>query len=78
MTIPGYFQVFAGVDYANDILAFQDAEEYVAFHIGLDVPIFEHASVTLVYSSRDMDMKSGPGNWTLEDDALRAGLKIQF
>ncbi len=78
LTLPGSFKVFGGIDYANKILSFQDTEDYMALHLGLGVPLFEHASVIMEYSNYDMDMNDGPGHWSLNDDEFRIGLSMKF
>jgi len=78
MTISGSFEVFIGLDYANDILSFLDTDDYFAFHTGVDIPLFEHAAVILEYSVYDMDMTSGPGRWELDDELFRIGLSVSF
>lgn len=78
LVLPGAFQVYGGIDYANEILSFLDTEDYLAFHFGLGIPLFEHASIIMEYSIYDMDMTSGPGAWSLDDDLLRLGLFMKF
>lgn len=78
MVLPGAFEVFMGLDYANDILSFQDSDDYLAFHLGLGVPLFQHAVVVMEYSVYNMDMTSGPGGWELDDDRFRIGLSMNF
>lgn len=78
MALPGSFEVYMGLDYANEILSFMDIEDYLAFHVGVDIPLFERASVIMEYSVYDMDMKSGPGAWDLDDDRFRIGLSLSF
>jgi hypothetical protein len=78
MTLPGSFDVFLGIDYANKILSFMDTDDYFAFHTGVDIPLFERASVIMEYSVYDMDMESGPGSWTLDDERFRIGLSLKF
>lgn len=78
MALPGSFEVFMGLDYANDILSFQDTDDYLAFHLGLGVPLFQHAAVVMEYSVYNMDMTSGPGRWELDDDLFRIGLSLKF
>ena len=78
MALPGSFEVFMGLDYANKILSFLDTEDYFAFHFGLDIPLFQMASVIMEYSIYDMDMSRGPGSWDLDDDRFRIGLSLKF
>lgn len=78
MVLPGAFEVFMDLDYANDILSFQDTENYVGLCFGIGVPLFQHAAVFMDYSIYDMDMTSGPGHWNMEDDLFRVGLSMSF
>lgn len=78
MTLPGSFEVFMGLDYANDILSFLDADDYLAFRMGVEIPLFQHAAVILEYSAFDMDMTAGPGPWDMDDDLFRFGLSMSF
>ena len=78
MIVPGSFKMFSGIDYANDILSFLDTKNYFSFHVGFGIPIFEHATIMAIYSYYKMDMSPKTGDWTLEDDAFRAGLEIRF
>jgi hypothetical protein len=78
MTIPGSFELFLGLDYANEILSFMDTEDYMALHFGIEIPLFEHAAVVVEFSDYDMDMSSGPGEWDLDDDRFRLGLMLRF
>jgi len=78
MTMPGSLDVFMGLDYANEILSFQDTEDYLAFHFGTDIPLFDLASVILEYSAYYMDMTAGPGSWELNDGRFRIGLSLKF
>ena len=78
MVLPGSFKLFGSIDYANDILSFQDTENYLAFHFGIDMPLFQHAAVSMEYSVYEIDMTSEVADWCLEDDAFRVGLSIHF
>jgi hypothetical protein len=78
MALPGSFEVYMGFDYANEILSFMDTDDYLAFHFGVDIPLFERASVIMEYSTFDMDMKDNPGPWSLDDDRFRIGLSLNF
>jgi hypothetical protein len=78
MVFPGSIELYGGVDYANDILSFQDTEDYLSYHFGIGIPLFQHAAVVVEYSAYDIGMMSEAGNWRLEDDAFRVGLSIKF
>jgi hypothetical protein len=78
LVLPGAFKVYGGVDYSNEILSFLDTHDYLGFQFGLGIPLFEHASIIAEYSIYDMDMESGPGDWTLDDDEFRMGLFMKF
>jgi hypothetical protein len=78
MVLPGAFELFGSIEYANEILSFQDTEDYLAFHFGIDIPLFQHAAIVMEYSVYDIDMTSESGDWWFEDDAFRAGLLIRF
>lgn len=78
MVLPGSFELYGGIDYANDIMSFQDTEDYLSYHFGIGIPLFQHAAVVMEYSAYDIGMTSEAGDWRLEDDAFRAGLSIRF
>jgi hypothetical protein len=78
MALPGSFELYMGIDYANKILSFMDTKDYLAFHFGVDIPLFERASVIMEYSVYDMDMEAGPGPWSLDDERFRFGLSMNF
>jgi hypothetical protein len=78
MALPGSFDIYMGFDYANKIMSFMDAEDYVAFHFGVDIPLFERAAVIMEYSVYNMDMNEGPGSWRLDDERFRVGLSMNF
>lgn len=76
--LPDSVEVFMGFDYANKILSFKDIDDYLAFHFGVGIPLFESVAVVLEYSVYDLDMNSGPGAWHLDDDRFRIGFSLNF
>jgi hypothetical protein len=76
--LPEPIDVYMGFDYANRILSFRDIDDYLAFHFGVDIPLFERVAVIMEYSAYDLDMSSGPGSWHLDDDRVRIGFSLNF
>lgn len=76
MPIP--FEVFGGLTYSPEVLSFRDTENYLSYRLGVGVRIVPNATVSLEYVEYDMDMEAGPGQWNLDDDAIRLGLAMRF
>ncbi len=75
---PVPIEVFAGFAYAPEILSFRDAEEYMAYHVGVGVRIVQNASIILKYNSYDVDMETKGIPWDLDDSNVRLGLVMRF
>ena len=76
--IPIPIEVFSDLTYAPDLLSFQDTEKYLEGSIGVGVHIIKNASLTLTYTAYDVDMENGPGDWSLDEEVLRAGIVMRF
>ncbi len=71
-------EAYVGISYAPQILSFGDNENYLAYHVGLAFYIMDNAALVAEYDAYDVDMESGPGEWTLDDNVFRFGLKMHF
>jgi hypothetical protein len=76
--IPTPLEVFAGLTYAPEIMSFRDTEDFLAYYFGIGVRIVQNASIILKYSAYDVDMEAGPGEWDLDENAIRLGLVMRF
>lgn len=76
--IPIPVEVFGAVTWAPEPLAFEDTEMYLEFKIGVGVHIMRNASIVASYTNYHIDMTSGPGDWTLDDDPFQIGLSMRF
>lgn len=71
-------EVFSNMTWSPDPLAFLDIEAFLEFNLGVGIRIIKNASVIATYSNYHMEMNSGPGDWTLNDDAFRLGVVLRF
>ncbi len=76
MPIP--LEVFTDLTYAPKMLSFQDTETFTQASLGVGVHIISNASIVLTYTAYDVDMEDGPGNWTLDENVIRAGVVLRF
>jgi hypothetical protein len=76
--VPIPIEIFSQLTYAPEPLSFQDTKLFTEMSLGVGVHIIKNAAVTLTYTSYDIDMENGPGNWTLDKDVLRAGVVMRF
>lgn len=76
--IPIPIEVFGGLTWAPEPLAFEEAETYLEFNIGVGVHIMRKASIVASYTNYHIEMDSGPGDWTLDDDLFQVGLSMRF
>ncbi len=76
--IPIPFEIFGGVTWAPGPLTFEDAGNYLEFNVGVGVRIIRNASIVASYTNYRIEMDSGPGDWTFEDDLFRVGLVMRF
>lgn len=76
MPIP--LEFFTDITYAPELMSFRDTEEYTEASIGVGVHIIKNASLTLTYTVYDVDMENGPGNWSLDENVIRAGVVMRF
>lgn len=71
-------EIFSNIAWSPDPLAFLDTEEFIEFNLGVGIRIIKNASVIATYSNYHLKMNSGPGDWTMNDDAFRAGVVLRF
>jgi hypothetical protein len=76
--IPVPMEIFGGLTWAPRTLTFMDTEDYFEFNAGIGFRIIPSASIVGTYTKYDVEMESGPGDWTLSDDVLRVGLVMRF
>ncbi len=76
--VPIPLEVFADLTYAPEPLSFRDTEDYLSMDLGIALRIIQNASVLLEYSLYEVDMESGPGDWTLDEGAIRLGILMRF
>ena len=76
--MPVPVEVFTGIAYAPEILSFRDAEQYLAYHIGIGVRIVQNASIVLKYNAYDVDMDSEGRKWDIDNSNFRFGLVMRF
>jgi hypothetical protein len=72
------FELSGNLTWSPDPLAFLDTEEFLEFNFGVGVRIIKNASVIATYSNYHVEMNSGPGDWTLNDEAFRVGVVLRF
>jgi hypothetical protein len=71
-------EIFSNVTWAPDPLAFIDTESFLEFNLGAGIRIIKNASIIVTYSNYHVEMTSGPGDWTLNDDVFRLGVILRF
>lgn len=71
-------EVFGGFSLAPEIMSFWDCENFRELKLGVGIRIVKNASVQVSYTNHRINMNSGPGDWTLNEDALRAGIALRF
>ncbi|MBR9982492.1 MAG: hypothetical protein KFF50_15785 [Desulfatitalea sp.] len=76
MPIP--VELFSSVTWAPSPLCFKDADRYLEFNVGAGLRIISTASIRISYTAHRVEMKSGPGDWELKDDAIRLGIVMRF
>jgi len=76
--MPVPLEVFGGLTYAPEVLAFRDTETYLSYRLGIGARVVSNASVFVEYQHYDVDMEAGPGSWNLDDDVVRLGLTMRF
>lgn len=76
--IPIPIEIFGGLTWAPGPLTFEDAEMYLEVNIGIGVHIMRNASIVASYTNYHIEMDSGSGDWTLEDDLFKLGLVMRF
>ena len=76
MPIP--LELFTGLTYSPEPLSFMDTEDYVSLDVGLGIRVIQNAHVLLEYSAYEVDMESGPGDWSLDDGVIRLGIIMRF
>ena len=76
MPIP--LEVFSGITWAPSPLSFRDTESFFQTDVGLGLRVIRNASIFASYTYYRIEMESGPINWTLNDNVLRAGLMLRF
>ena len=76
--IPVPLEVFGGLTFAPDPLAFMDASTYSEFTIGVGVHLIQQASIEISYHAYGIEFDEGPGQWDLDDNAVRFGITMRF
>jgi hypothetical protein len=76
--IPVPVEIFGGLTWAPRSLTFMDTEDYFELNAGIGFRIIQSASIVGTYTKYDVEMESGPGDWTLSDDVYRVGLVMRF
>lgn len=76
--LPIPIEIFSDLTYAPDPLSFQDTKAFTELRIGLGVHIINNASLYINYAAYSVDMKNGPGDWTLDEGVIRAGVAMRF
>ena len=76
--MPLPLEVFGGLSYAPEVLAFRDTEKYLSYRFGVGVEVVPNASIRIEYQYYDMDMEAGPGTWDWDDSVLRLSLLMRF
>ncbi len=71
-------EVFGGFSLAPEIMSFWDCENFREFKVGLGIRIIKNASVQVAYTNHRIEMESGPGDWMLNEDVVRAGIVLRF
>ena len=71
-------EIYGDISYAPQILSFRDNDNYFAYSIVLGFHIVDNATLLAGYHAYDVDMESGPGEWTLYDNQFRFGLQLVF
>lgn len=71
------FIVGADLYYAPQVLAWQDAKNYLEYDVSLDIRIIERAAVTAGYRKIDTDFDLPGGDFTF-NEAWFAGVKFRF
>lgn len=75
---PVTFEVFSELSYAPELLSFRDTEDYLEGSIGLGVQLIKNATLTVAYTVYDLSMEDGPGDWSLDEGVVRAGILMRF
>jgi hypothetical protein len=76
--IPIPVELFGGVTYAPDPLAFMDTSMFTEITFGIDMRLIQQASIELSYHIYNIDLDEGPGRWNFDDNALRFGIVMRF
>lgn len=76
MPIP--LEIFGGLTFSPEVLSFRDTKNYFSYRLGVGVRIIPNATISLEYIDYEMEMEAGPGEWKLDDDAIRLGLTMRF
>ncbi len=71
-------EIFGGFSLSPEIMSFWDSKNYRELKLGLGIRIVKNASVQVAYTNYRLDMKSSTGDWTLNEDAFRAGIVMRF
>jgi len=71
-------EIFGGFTLAPEIMSFWDSEDFSEVKVGVGIRIMKNASVQISYTDNRLNMKSGPGDWILHEDAFRAGIAMRF
>lgn len=71
-------EVFGGFTLAPEIMSFWDSEDFSEVKLGVGIRIMKNASIQFSYTNNRVNMKSGPGDWTLNENAYRAGIVMRF
>lgn len=76
--IPLPLEVFGGLAYAPEINCFRDSDDFLSINLGLGYRIIPNAAIIVDFTAYDLDMESGPGKWTLDDEVFRVGIVMHF
>lgn len=71
-------ELSGGLSYAPDPLAFMDTSTYSEFTIGVGIHIVPQASIEVSYHVYGIEFDEGPGQWDLDDNAVRFGVTMRF
>lgn len=76
--VPIPIELFGGLTYAPEPLAFLDTSTYSEFTIGVGIHLIQQASIEVSYHAYGIEFDEGPGKWDLDDNAVRFGITMRF
>ncbi|WP_345969864.1 MULTISPECIES: YfaZ family outer membrane protein [Sulfurimonas] len=77
LNLPVPFIVGGALYYAPEVLAWQDAKNYLEYDLSLDIRIIDRAAVTAGYRKIDTDFDLSGGDFTF-NEAWYVGVKFRF